>query len=104
VAGRLRQQGARPRAGLRAAAAPQGRARARENLLFDLSDDFSRRNYYSTQERLALFLAVQAATNGAAKDDGLEDRAHRRRQGRRLDGTGVGQQSSRWRSSSPASR
>ena len=42
----------------------------RENLLFDLSDDFSRRNYYSTQERLALFLAVQAATNGAGKEDG----------------------------------
>jgi alpha-2-macroglobulin len=41
----------------------------RENLLFDLSDDFSRRNYYSTQERLALFLAVQAATSGAGKDD-----------------------------------
>ncbi|MBI3346309.1 MAG: alpha-2-macroglobulin family protein [Burkholderiales bacterium] len=41
----------------------------RENLLFDLADDFSRRNYYSTQERLALFLAVQAATNGAGKDD-----------------------------------
>lgn len=42
----------------------------RENLLFDLSDDFQKRNYYSTQERLALFLAVQAATNGAGKDDG----------------------------------
>jgi uncharacterized protein YfaS (alpha-2-macroglobulin family) len=42
----------------------------RENLLFDLADDFGKRNYYSTQERLALFLAVQAATNGAGKDDG----------------------------------
>ncbi|MCE4558090.1 alpha-2-macroglobulin family protein [Roseateles cellulosilyticus] len=42
----------------------------RENLLFDLADDFSKRNYYSTQERLALFLAVQAATHGAGKDDG----------------------------------
>ncbi|MFG6414407.1 alpha-2-macroglobulin [Roseateles sp. DC23W] len=41
----------------------------RENLLFDLADDFGKRNYYSTQERLALFLAVQAATNGAGKDD-----------------------------------
>jgi alpha-2-macroglobulin len=42
----------------------------RENLLFDLADDFQKRSYYSTQERLALFLAVQAATNGAGKDDG----------------------------------
>lgn len=33
----------------------------REALLFDLADDFGRRNYYSTQERLALFLAVQSA-------------------------------------------
>ncbi|HEY1132835.1 MAG TPA: alpha-2-macroglobulin [Roseateles sp.] len=41
----------------------------RENLLFDLSDDFGRRNYYSTQERLALFLAVHAATQGAGQDD-----------------------------------
>lgn len=42
----------------------------RENLLFDLADDFGKRNYYSTQERMALFLAVQAATNGAGKEDG----------------------------------
>jgi len=41
----------------------------RENLLFDLSDDFSKRNYYSTQERLALFLAVQSSSANAGKDD-----------------------------------
>ncbi|MCY4745912.1 alpha-2-macroglobulin [Pelomonas sp. UHG3] len=41
----------------------------RENLLFDLADDFRQRSHYSTQERLALFLAVQAATQGAGKDD-----------------------------------
>jgi len=65
----------------------------RENLLFDLSEDFSRRNYYSTQERLALFLAVQAATNGAGKDDGWKTALS---VGAKLDawtGTGVGQQS-----------
>lgn len=41
----------------------------REGLLFDLAADFGRRNYYSTQERLALFLAVNAArgsTEGGA--------------------------------------
>lgn len=36
----------------------------REGLLFDLAADFGRRNYYSTQERLALFLAVDAARAG----------------------------------------
>jgi uncharacterized protein YfaS (alpha-2-macroglobulin family) len=33
----------------------------REGLLFDLADDFAQRRYYSTQERLALFLAVHSA-------------------------------------------
>ena len=33
----------------------------RENLLLDLSDDFDKRSYFSTQERLALFLAARAA-------------------------------------------
>lgn len=33
----------------------------REGLLYDLAGDFERRRYYSTQERLALFLAVRGA-------------------------------------------
>ncbi|MFT7722310.1 MAG: alpha-2-macroglobulin [Roseateles sp.] len=41
----------------------------RENLLFDLADDLRQRSHYATQERLALFLAVQAATDGAGRDD-----------------------------------
>ena len=36
----------------------------REGLLFDLAADFGRRQYYSTQERLALFLAVYNAGAG----------------------------------------
>ena len=40
----------------------------REGLLFDLADDFGQRRYYSTQERLALFLAVQSASG--IKSDG----------------------------------
>ena len=40
----------------------------REGLLFDLADDFGQRRYYSTQERLALFLAVQSASGN--KSDG----------------------------------
>ena len=65
----------------------------RENLLFDLSDDFSRRNYYSTQERLALFLAVQAATNGAAKDDAWKTTFTVGAKSDTWTGTGTGQQS-----------
>lgn len=65
----------------------------RENLLFDLSDDFSRRNYYSTQERLALFLAVQAATNGAGKDDGWKTALNVGAKADAWTGSGVGQQS-----------
>lgn len=65
----------------------------RENLLFDLSDDFSRRNYYSTQERLALFLAVQAATNGAAKDDTWKTALTVGAKADAWTGTGTGQQS-----------
>ena len=37
----------------------------RENLLLDLSDDFDKRSYFSTQERLALFLAARAAGGSA---------------------------------------
>jgi uncharacterized protein YfaS (alpha-2-macroglobulin family) len=65
----------------------------RENLLFDLSEDFSRRNYYSTQERLALFLAVQAATNGAGKDDAWKTALTVGTKADAWTGTGVGQQS-----------
>ena len=65
----------------------------RENLLFDLSDDFSRRNYYSTQERLALFLAVQAATNGAAKDDAWKTTFSVGAKAEAWTGSGTGQQS-----------
>lgn len=65
----------------------------RENLLFDLSDDFSRRNYYSTQERLALFLAVQAATNGAGKDDAWKTSLSVGAKSDAWTGTGTGQQS-----------
>lgn len=65
----------------------------RENLLFDLSEDFSRRNYYSTQERLALFLAVQAATNGAGKDDGWKTALSVGAKTDAWTGSGVGQQS-----------
>ncbi|MBY0368055.1 MAG: alpha-2-macroglobulin family protein [Burkholderiaceae bacterium] len=63
----------------------------RENLLFDLADDFSRRNYYSTQERLALFLAVQSA--GAAKDDSWKTAVTTGTQAAPWTGNGVGQQS-----------
>lgn len=65
----------------------------RENLLFDLSEDFSRRNYYSTQERLALFLAVQAATNGAGKDDAWKTALTVGAKTDAWTGTGTGQQS-----------
>jgi alpha-2-macroglobulin len=33
----------------------------RENLMLDLASEFDKRSYYSTQERLALFLAARAA-------------------------------------------
>lgn len=65
----------------------------RENLLFDLADDFSKRNYYSTQERLALFLAVQAATNGAGKDDAWKTTLAVGAKSDAWTGTGTGQQS-----------
>jgi hypothetical protein len=65
----------------------------RENLLFDLSEDFSRRNYYSTQERLALFLAVQAATNGAGKDDAWKTTLSIAGKADAWTGSGTGQQS-----------
>ena len=39
----------------------------REGLLFDLADDFGQRRYYSTQERLALFLAVQSASGNKSE-------------------------------------
>lgn len=65
----------------------------RENLLFDLADDFGRRNYYSTQERLALFLAVQAATNGAGKDDGWKTTLAVGAKSDAWTGSGTGQQS-----------
>jgi uncharacterized protein YfaS (alpha-2-macroglobulin family) len=38
----------------------------RENLLMDLAAEFDKRQYYSTQERLALFLAARAAGMGSA--------------------------------------
>lgn len=63
----------------------------RENLLFDLSDDFRTRNYYSTQERLALFLAVQAA--GAAKDDSWKTAVTVGAKADPWTGNGVGRQS-----------
>ena len=65
----------------------------RENLLFDLADDFSRRNYYSTQERLALFLAVQAATQGAGKDDAWKTTLAVGTKAEGWTGIGTGQQS-----------
>ncbi|MCE4540090.1 alpha-2-macroglobulin family protein [Pelomonas sp. P7] len=65
----------------------------RENLLFDLADDFSRRNYYSTQERLALFLAMQAATNGAGKDDAWKTTLAIGAKSDAWNGSGTGQQS-----------
>jgi uncharacterized protein YfaS (alpha-2-macroglobulin family) len=37
----------------------------RENLLFDLAGEFEQRQYHSTQERLALFLAARAAGGSA---------------------------------------
>ena len=37
----------------------------RENLLLDLAADFERRRYFSTQERLALFLAARGAGGNA---------------------------------------
>ncbi len=37
----------------------------RENLLIDLAQDFNKRQYFSTQERLALFLAARAAGGGS---------------------------------------
>ncbi len=37
----------------------------RENLVLDLAGEFDRRQYYSTQERLALFLAARAAGGSA---------------------------------------
>ncbi|WP_422011248.1 alpha-2-macroglobulin family protein [Roseateles sp.] len=64
----------------------------RENLLFDLADDFGRRNYYSTQERLALFLAVQAATHGAGKDDAWKTALAVGAKADAWTGSGVGQQ------------
>lgn len=65
----------------------------RENLLFDLAEDFGKRNYYSTQERLALFLAVQAATNGSAKDDAWKTTLAVGAKSDAWAGAGVGQQS-----------
>lgn len=65
----------------------------RENLLFDLTDDFQKRNYYSTQERLALFLAVQAATNGAGKDDSWKTTLTAGTKADAWTGSGTGQQS-----------
>ncbi|RZJ13203.1 MAG: alpha-2-macroglobulin family protein [Rubrivivax sp.] len=64
----------------------------RENLLFDLSDDFGKRNHYSTQERLALFLAVQSATNGAGKDDGWKTTLGVGAKADAWTGSGTGQQ------------
>jgi uncharacterized protein YfaS (alpha-2-macroglobulin family) len=37
----------------------------RENLLIDVAEDFSKRQYLSTQEQLALFLAARAASTGS---------------------------------------
>ncbi len=65
----------------------------RENLLFDLADDFGKRNYYSTQERLALFLAVQAATNGTGKDDAWKTTLTTGTKADGWSGSGTGQQS-----------
>ncbi len=65
----------------------------RENLLFDLADDFGKRNYYSTQERLALFLAVQAATNGAGKGDAWKTTLAVGAKADAWTGSGTGQQS-----------
>ncbi len=65
----------------------------RENLLFDLADDFGRRNYYSTQERLALFLAVHAATQGAGKDDAWKTTLTLGAKAGTWTGSGTGQQS-----------
>ncbi|HEY9110119.1 MAG TPA: alpha-2-macroglobulin [Roseateles sp.] len=63
----------------------------RENLLFYLADDFGKRNYYSTQERLALFLAVQSASGGAGKDDGWKTTLTIGAKADAWDGTGTGQ-------------
>jgi alpha-2-macroglobulin len=43
----------------------------REGLLFDLAADFDRRRYFSTQERLGLFLAVRSAM-GSGVEAGAE--------------------------------
>ena len=67
--------------------------RSARTCLFDLAEDFSRRNYYSTQERLSLFLAVQAATNGAGKDDGWKASLNVGAKADAWTGSGVGQQS-----------
>jgi uncharacterized protein YfaS (alpha-2-macroglobulin family) len=65
----------------------------RENLLFDLADDFRTRNYYSTQERLALFLAVQSATQGAGQDDGWKATLTAGAKGEAWTGSATGQRS-----------
>jgi uncharacterized protein YfaS (alpha-2-macroglobulin family) len=65
----------------------------RENLLFDLTEDFSHRNYYSTQERLALFLAVQSATAGTGRDDSWKTSVTVGPKADPWNGNGVGQQS-----------
>jgi alpha-2-macroglobulin len=65
----------------------------RENLLFDLGDDFSKRNYYSTQERLALFLAVQSSSANAGKDDAWKTSVSIGPKAEPWTGNGVGQQS-----------
>ncbi|MDR7335632.1 alpha-2-macroglobulin [Roseateles asaccharophilus] len=65
----------------------------RENLLFDLADDFGKRNYYSTQERLSLFVAVQAATQGAGKDDAWKTTLTVGAKADAWTGSGTGQQS-----------
>lgn len=41
----------------------------REGLLFDLAGDFDRRRYFSTQERLALFLAANSAMGAASANE-----------------------------------
>lgn len=61
----------------------------RENLLFDLAEDFGRRNHYSTQERLALFLAVQAA--GSGKDEGWKTTLAVGTKAEAWAGSGIGQ-------------
>ncbi|MDD5028577.1 MAG: hypothetical protein PHH58_03600 [Rhodoferax sp.] len=43
-----------------------------EGLLFDLAADFDRRRYFSTQERLGLFLAVRSAM-GTGAEAGAEN-------------------------------